>query len=69
MKIERVAILEGMRECYETYFNCKSNTKYHNKEKKFESYFLNFELDVQLEIMRKEGIKKHGKGEKLGCAP
>ncbi|MBO0962135.1 VOC family protein [Neobacillus sp. MM2021_6] len=72
MKIEHVAIwvndLEGMREFYETYFHCKSNTKYHNKEKKFESYFLTFESGVRLEIMRKDGINQHGNGVHLGWA-
>lgn len=72
MKIEHVAIwvndLEGMREFYETYFNCKSNTKYHNKEKMFESYFLTFESGARLEIMRKEGINQHGSSDQLGWA-
>lgn len=68
MKIEHIAIwvndLEGMKKFYETYFNCQSNTKYHNREKKFESYFLTFESGARLEIMRKEGINQHAKGEK-----
>jgi lactoylglutathione lyase len=72
MKIEHVAIwvndLEGMKEFYETYFNCRSNTKYHNREKKFESYFLTFESGARLEIMRKEGIHQHTKEEKMGWA-
>lgn len=41
MRIEHVAIwvsdLEAMKTFYEKYFNGKSNTKYHNKEKEFES--------------------------------
>ncbi|PKG23786.1 VOC family protein [Niallia nealsonii] len=72
MKIEHVAIwvndLEGMREFYEIYFNCKSNTKYHNSVKKFESYFLTFESGARLEIMRKDGINKQNKGDKIGWA-
>ncbi|MEH7401775.1 VOC family protein [Gottfriedia acidiceleris] len=72
MKIEHVAIwvkdLEGMREFYETFFNCKSNNKYHNREKKFESYFLTFESGARLEIMRKEGIVKTNTDDQIGWA-
>lgn len=72
MKIEHVAIwvndLEGMREFYETYFNCKSNSKYHNSEKKFESYFLTFDSGARLEIMRKAGMDKQNRGDKIGWA-
>lgn len=58
--------LEGMREFYEKYFNCKSNIKYHNKEKKFESYFLTFESGARLEIMRKEGRDQQNRGDRMG---
>ncbi|MGM0923416.1 MAG: VOC family protein [Bacillota bacterium] len=72
MKIEHVAIwvndLDGMREFYETYFNCKSNIKYHNREKKFESYFLTFDSGTRLEIMRKAGIDKQNRDDKIGWA-
>lgn len=72
MRIEHVAIwvndLEGMREFYETYFNCKSNIKYHNSEKKFESYFLTFDSGTRLEIMRKAGIDKQNRGDTIGWA-
>jgi len=72
MKIEHVAIwvsnLEDMREFYETYFKGKSNQKYHNKEKGFESYFLSFESGMRLEIMSKVGIDEKNSAEMLGWA-
>ncbi|MFF2876196.1 VOC family protein [Gottfriedia sp. NPDC057991] len=72
MKIEHVAIwvndLEGIRKFYETFFNCKSNNKYHNSKKKFESYFLTFESGARLEIMRKEGINKTNPDVPIGWA-
>lgn len=72
MRIEHVAIwvndLERMKVFYETYFNCKSNHKYHNIEKKFESYFLTFHTGARLEIMRKAGIDQQNKSNQLGWA-
>jgi len=72
MRIEHVAIwvndLERMKAFYETYFNCKSNIKYHNIEKKFESYFLTFHSGARLEIMRKVGIDQPNKSDQLGWA-
>jgi len=54
MRIEHIAIwvndLERMKSFYETYFDCKSNNKYHNIEKKFESYFLTFKSGARLEM-------------------
>jgi lactoylglutathione lyase len=60
--------LEAMREFYETYFNCKSNNKYHNSEKKFESYFLIFESGARLEIMRKVGMNQQNRVDQMGWA-
>lgn len=72
MKIEHVAIwvkdLEVMREFYETYFNGKSNCKYHNTEKQFESYFLTFDSGTRLEIMRKSDIDKEKQSDMIGWA-
>lgn len=72
MKIEHVAIwvndLEAMRAFYEKYFNGKSTSKYHNKVKEFESYFLTFESGARLELMRKTGIDKKNQDERLGWA-
>jgi len=72
MRIEHVAIwvrnLENMREFYETYFKGKSNQRYHNKEKGFESYFISFESGTRLEIMRRIGINEKNLAETLGWA-
>ena len=61
MKIEHIAIwvdnLEEMRRFYETYFDAKSNKKYHNPKKDFSSYFLSFASGSRLEIMHKPGIR------------
>lgn len=72
MKIEHVAIwvkdLEAMKTFYEKYFSGKSNSKYHNKDKEFESYFIRFDGEARLEIMRKSGIDKQEKGDRIGWA-
>lgn len=56
MRIEHVALwtrdIESMRGFYETYFGAKSNEKYTNKAKGFESYFLRFDDGIRLELMR-----------------
>lgn len=55
MRIDHVAIytndLEKLRLFYETYFNGKANTLYHNKVKGFQSYFISFDDNTRLEIM------------------
>jgi len=72
MKIEHAAIwvkdLEGMKTFYETYFNGNANTKYHNKNKEFESYFLTFDGGARLEIMRKSSINKPDQNDRIGWA-
>lgn len=72
MRIEHVAIwvkdLDRMKAFYETYFNGKSNEKYHNESKGFESYFLQFESGARLEIMRKVGIDKEAQSDNVGWA-
>ncbi|MDV2686961.1 VOC family protein, partial [Alkalihalophilus lindianensis] len=50
------------------YFNGNANSKYHNKEKKFESYFLTFDGGARLEIMSKAGIDKPDQDDRLGWA-
>jgi lactoylglutathione lyase len=56
MHIEHIAIwvknLEKMRVFYETYFNGKSNEKYRNEKKGFESYFISFDSGARLELMQ-----------------
>nr|WP_263326904.1 VOC family protein [Neobacillus sp. Marseille-Q6967] len=72
MKIEHVAIwvkdLEAMKKFYEKYFNATPNSKYHNKDKEFESYFLTFDGGARLEIMSKSGIDKPDQEDRIGWA-
>jgi len=60
MKIDHVAIwakdIEKLKGFYERYFNAKSNDKYINPKKNFESYFLSFESGARIEIMQKPEI-------------
>lgn len=50
--------LEAMKDFYIRYFNGASNEKYTNSLKRFESYFITFEGDTKLELMRKTSITK-----------
>ena len=70
-KITHIAIycldIEKMRMFYEKYFGAKSNEKYTNVTKGFESYFLSFEDGCALEIMTKISVKDSpGIAEMLG---
>ncbi len=60
MRIEHTAIylcdLEGGREFFERYFSASANELYHNKTKKFRSYFLTFDGGSRLEIMNLQTI-------------
>ncbi len=60
MKIEHVAIwckdLELLRNFYGTHFGARSNRKYINSAKGFESYFLEFDSGARLELMRSQSI-------------
>jgi lactoylglutathione lyase len=60
MKIHHVAIwtrdIERMKDFYVKYFNCKSNNKYCNTKKEYESYFLEFSDGAQLELMKMSSI-------------
>ena len=60
MKIEHVALwtqnLERMRDFYVEFFGGKSNVKYVNPKKGFESYFITFDSGARLEIMRQAAI-------------
>ena len=62
MKIEHLAIwvsdLEAVRQFYERYFGAESGEKYHNSQKSFTSYFLNFEEGCRLELMHRPDISK-----------
>lgn len=61
MKIEHIAVwtnnLERLKDFYIKYFNGKSNNKYINTKKEFESYFIEFESGSRIEIMKKPLIK------------
>lgn len=63
MKISHIALwtnkLEEQKDFYTTYFNGKSNEKYINPTKGFESYFISFDgNDTTLEIMRRVDVKE-----------
>ncbi len=70
MRIEHIAIwtekLEELKEFYCKFFNGKSNEKYENKVKKFESYFISFESGCRLELMRRVDIKEEERKERIG---
>jgi catechol 2,3-dioxygenase-like lactoylglutathione lyase family enzyme len=71
MIIAHIAIwtndLEAMKDFYIKYFDGKSNEKYTNPVKGFESYFISFESGTQLELMRKKTIDKpSGAEDRLG---
>ncbi len=75
MKIDHLAIwtkdIERVRLFYEKYFQVTSDEKYFNATKNFESYFLRFEDDARLEVMRKPEItrsERDGLNEPLGLA-
>jgi lactoylglutathione lyase len=60
MNIEHVAIwcrdIEKLKTFYETYFHARSNEKYTNQKKSFQSYFLSFGTGARLELMQMPGI-------------
>ena len=62
MNIAHIAIwtkdLEAMKDFYCKYFMGKSNQKYTNPIKGFESYFISFESGTNLELMRKQTVDK-----------
>ena len=70
MRIHHIAIwtihLEELKQFYCTYFNGVSNEKYVNAAKGFESYFIHFDNEVSLELMRRTDIIKRTEGELLG---
>ena len=70
MKIGHIAIwtenLEEMKEFYTTYFGGVSNEKYINPVKGFESYFITFDGETTLEIMRRKDVTNKVEVESLG---
>jgi lactoylglutathione lyase len=65
--IEHVALwtndLEGLRWWYERWFGGRSGPRYENAERRFSSYFLEFEGEARLELMsmagQEPGLRAH----------
>ena len=61
MKLHHIAIwtykLEELRDFYTRYFNGKSNQKYANSAKGFESYFIAFDGETSLELMSRTDVQ------------
>lgn len=61
MKLHHVAIwtfrLEELKEFYVRFFNGKSNEKYVNPQKGFESYFISFDEGPSLELMSRTDVQ------------
>ena len=61
MKLHHIAIwtykLEELRDFYTRYFNGKSNQKYVNSTKGFESYFIAFGGETSLELMSRTDVQ------------
>lgn len=72
MKIEHVALyvkdLESAKKFFVEYFGGKSNNGYYNPQKKFRSYFIEFEGNSRLELMQQENINCISTTPKLGYA-
>lgn len=70
MQIGHIAIwsnqLEKLKAFYVTYFKGVSGKKYINPAKGFESYFIFFEGDTSLELMKRNDIKTFVESELLG---
>jgi len=62
MKINHIALytndLEKMKHFYETYFQAKANTGYHNILTGLQTYFLAFEDHTRLEIMTRPNMEQ-----------
>ncbi len=65
MRINHAAIfvedLERAKNFYKHYFGAKENEKYHNPNTGLETYFLSFDGDVRLEIMKRPDMKENEK--------
>src|SRR6056297_566517 len=72
MKVEHIALwtenLEEMKDFYVEFFGGQAGEKYYNSDKKFESYFIEFESGARLEVMRKPTVEDGGAEEYLGYA-
>ena len=60
--IEHIALwasdIENLKNFYDDYFDAEVSTKYYNREKGFQSYFLKFKTGARLEIMQRPDIKQ-----------
>ena len=72
MVIHHLAIwvkdLEGMKSFYTGFFLCQSGRKYHNPQKGFTSYFLNFDSGAKIELMHRKDIIDGNNIETIGLA-
>lgn len=66
MKIDHIAVyvndLEKMRSFYESYFDGRSNEKYHNPKSGLQTYFLSFPDGGRLELMARPDTVARKKG-------
>ena len=60
MNIDHIAIwtldIDRLKDFYTTFFNGRSNAKYVNVKKQFESYFIEFDAGARLEIMARADV-------------
>ncbi|MBN1410045.1 MAG: VOC family protein [Spirochaetales bacterium] len=71
LKIEHIALwtknLKTLKSFYMNYFNCSVTNKYINREKQFESYFLQFKEGTRLELMSIPGLSGHSGNKNRQC--
>lgn len=69
MKIEHIAVwskdIEKLKKFYTIYFGAKSNNKYTNAVKGFQSYFLSFDDGARLEIMQITELAHRNNNDKI----
>lgn len=72
MKIEHIALytkqLEETASFFETYFEGKRNTLYHNANTGFSSYFISFEDGTRLELMNLPELSQADNSTAVGYA-
>ena len=70
MKIDHIALwvkdLEGMKNFYLKYFDCKSGERYENPTKGFSSFFIRFDDGARLELMHHNDISEHNSRDTFG---
>jgi|AMWB02.1.fsa_nt_gi lactoylglutathione lyase len=72
MHIDHVAFwtrdLEGEKDFFLKYFDCRAGSKYINPLKGFSSYFISFSSGARIELMKKEDISGFSNGESIGIS-